>query len=740
MTRNVLIIHPDSRSTRILFEYFQERGDRVRQAATSDEAYTIVAQNKTELVLFDLHTADNGWRGILDNIRQASTNTKILFTSDYPDPQHELRAKKDFGARVFLQQPFTRARIAQALWHLENDVQATLRVSTADRPKVRVPVRVKITFPYVILALLFALAASFIVSRVVLDTIEERFTNQLIEAGKLANDWMVQEEDRLLEFLRLLAHTRGVPEAVAAGNAESLREIALPLAVNNQEEAVEILDHNGVSVLSLRHQGGPHAEAFEASRGETIYNQWPFVWKALDGQVEAGRDKQAGLAQTSWGDYIYVAGPITDDSGMLVGVVLVGKSLPNLVSRIRQDILAQVTIYDLSGLPLASSLLSFEQESLRLDEELVSTIITNKDHQSLTRPISIASINYTEIVGPLEVREFAEPLDVAKGESSLGLVGVALAETFLARPSQVTRIQVFVLTSVAFLLVIGLGLYVANRITKPLMQVAEASAQVAQGNLDVQVDAGGDDEVAVLAHSFNEMVSGLQEGALYRDLLGRTVSPEVREELRQRLASGDLQLAGQDAEAAVLISDIRGFTTLSETEDSATVMTWLNEYFEELVPVITEYGGVVSKFEGDSVLAFFGILPRPLSPEEAAYQACQASLAIIEALNRLNDRRGERGDPPFTAGVGLNTGPVMAGALGSADRMHYTIIGDTVNTTARLEGLTRQFGSESSVVISQHTLFALGDRRHEFQVDSMGAHTVKGKAEQLLAYRLQRPK
>jgi adenylate cyclase len=261
---------------------------------------------------------------------------------------------------------------------------------------------------------------------------------------------------------------------------------------------------------------------------------------------------------------------------------------------------------------------------------------------------------------------------------------------------------------------------------------------VAEGNLDVQVQATGNDEVAVLAHSFNHMVGGLREGSLYRDLLGRTVSPEVREELRRGFASGELRLEGHDAIATVLVSDIRSFTRLSETVDSTTVMTWLNEYFDEMVPIVTDHGGIVSKFEGDAALAFFGILPRPLPPEESAYQACLAALAILEAMDTLNERRVARGDPPFITGIGINTGPVTAGGLGSTDRLHYTIIGDTVNTTARLQNLTRQFGQESSAVISQHALFALHQQRHDFELESLGVHNVKGKEEQLLVYRLKR--
>jgi len=289
---------------------------------------------------------------------------------------------------------------------------------------------------------------------------------------------------------------------------------------------------------------------------------------------------------------------------------------------------------------------------------------------------------------------------------------------------------------VTFVLIIFLGIFLANRITRPLLQVVRASTEVADGNLDVQVQSTGNDEVAVLAHSFNKMVSGLREGSLYRDLLGRTVSPEVREELRRSFASGDLRLEGQDTVATVLVSDIRGFTRLSETEDPTTILNWLNDYFGELIPIITAYGGVISKLEGDTLLAFFGILPRLLPPQESADQSCQAALAILDAAKNLNERRVGHGEPPLTTGISINTGPVTAGGLGSADRLHYTIIGDTVNTTELLEGVTHQFGEESSAVISQHTLFALRDRRHGFELESLGVQNIRGKEEQLLVYRL----
>lgn len=603
-------------------------------------------------------------------------------------------------------------------------------------PRIRVPVRLKITLPYVLLALVLAIAVAYVVSQVVLDTIEERFTNQLIEAGKLTTDWLVQEEDRLLETLRLVAYTGEVAENLVAGDAERLRELVLPIAVNYQEDVIDILDQQGASVLSLRHRQGGKLEEYDASRGETVFSQWDFVAKVLDQQVTTGRDKYAGLARTLWGDYLYVAGPIRDDQGVPVGVVLVGKSLPNLVRQIRQDTLAHTTIYDLNGHGLVSTLLLSNETNHALSPETVALILARKNDSSLRRSLAVASLNYTEIVGPWAVGQTPARRDELDNQNDVGLLGVALPQTFLVRPSQITRLQIFLLTAVAFVLIIVVGIYLSNRITRPLLRVVRASAEVAEGNLEVQVEAGGNDEVAVLAHSFNRMVGGLREGSLYRDLLGRTVSPEVREELRRSFASGEIRLEGQEAVATVLVSHLRGFTTLAETEDPTTVLTWLNEYYGELIPILTAHDGVISKLEGDILLAFFGILPRRLTPQKSAYQATLAALAILTTGTRLNVQRGERGEPPLITSLSLNTGPVTAGGLGSADRLHYTIIGDTVNTAELLQSATRQFGEESSAIISQHTLFALREQRRQFELEALGVHNIRGKEEQLLIYRL----
>src|SRR3990172_1131392 len=720
---HVIILQSDLAAVQSLSDFFTQRGDLVSPTTDPNEANALL-RRRPDLAILDLHLSDNQLAAFLQEARQESPDTKILVTSQYPDAERKLQAKEQ-GAQVFLQPPFTRSRVERALHRLEPIPAEAQQAALAQvpLPRVRLPVRIKLTLPYVLLAAAFAAAAAYLVNRYVLESVQDRFARQLSEAGILTADSMVAEERKLLETLRYVANTQGVPDAVVAAEAELLRDIALPIAVNKQDEAVEILDLRGVSLLSLRHMAQGGLGDYEVKRGEEVFGQWDFVQNVLAQTVDDQGDKYAGLARAPWGDYFYVAGPIKDQSSQLVGVILVGKSLPTLVRQIRQETLAHITLYDSNGQLLAST---FEQDLAALTPEEVRAALDQQDQASHIRNFELPGGQYSEIVGPWE----------ARGGGDIGLIGTSLTQGLLVRPTQITVVQAYVVVTIAFLLVIFVGVYLANQITRLLLQVTRASAQVAQGNLDIKVASRGDDEVALLANSFNVMVSRLQEGSVYRDLLGRAVSPEVREQLRRSFESGDLRLEGQTTEATVMMTDIRSFTTVSERQEPTTVLRWLNEYFGELVPIVTAYGGVVDKFEGDAMLAFFGLLPSPLGPQESAYNACQAAQEMLEVIDQLNAQREKRGDPPFITGIGINTGPVTAGGLGTADRLSYTVIGDTVNTVQRLESFTRQLGA-SSAVIGQTTYEALQDKQFELNLEALGSFSLKGKREAVSIYRLR---
>ena len=359
----------------------------------------------------------------------------------------------------------------------------------------RFSLREKIILPYLALALLLAIGAAFIGTRIVFDSIEERFINQLIEAGKLSSEWMVKEESRLLESQRLLAHAEGVLEAVQAGDAEKLRTLAYPIAVNSGEEAVEFLDSQGATLLSMHHRAGGNVEDYEFSRGDETFKQLDFVQKNMKGQADALGDKYAAVVQTRCGQYFYVSGSINDAKGKLVGIVLVGKSLDTLVRQIREATLAQVTLYTSEGQPMATTLLQAQP----LNAETAASTLAQKDSQSFERDLVASDIDHVEVVGAWQVRH----------GSNLGLMGVAFAKNFLILVSQNTWVQLLLSILIALVLVVAIGYFVSNRISGPILKLEQATSQVAQGDLKVQVPPIGNDEVAMLADRFNRMVVSL---------------------------------------------------------------------------------------------------------------------------------------------------------------------------------------------------------------------------------------
>lgn len=390
------------------------------------------------------------------------------------------------------------------IWHkmtTSNHVYETVRGSAQEQlPRVKVPIRIKIILPYLLLAFCLALGAAYLVTQIVFDSLEERFTNQLIESGKLASEWMYREEERLLATLRLVANTEGLPGAIKDRQAERIRELTYGIAVENREEAVEILDDRGYLLYSMRHIRGGNVEEYEfAKEGDQYFLRYDFVRKVVQKQPDGYSDKYSGWVQADWGDYFYIAGPVRDGDGNQIATVLIGKDLQTITRQMREETLAQVTIYDLAGDVIASTF----SQPITLDSDTVADLLRNQDASSLRRTqrdLKVTNIEYQEIIGPWEVRE----------NRDIGALGVALPKSFYVRPSRVTRLQVLLLMSATFFFVILLGANLARVITRPLISLMRASTQVSKGDLEVRVQPESDDEVAVLTEAFNQMVASLQ--------------------------------------------------------------------------------------------------------------------------------------------------------------------------------------------------------------------------------------
>lgn len=204
----------------------------------------------------------------------------------------------------------------------------------------------------------------------------------------------------------------------------------------------------------------------------------------------------------------------------------------------------------------------------------------------------------------------------------------------------------------------------------------------------------------------------------------RYMTKEVAEKL---LESGESALGGTAQTATVLFSDIRGFTTISEDLGARDTVAMLNDYFTGMVDVILKRGGMLDKYIGDAIMAIFGV---PFTGEEDAANAFHVANEMIRVLNTLNDKRVENGHDAIRIGVGLNTGDLIAGNIGSPKRMDYTVIGDSVNLAARLEGATKSYGVK--VLLSQSTLDAL--EGVPVCVRELDLIQVKGKTQPVAIY------
>ncbi|OIP53368.1 MAG: adenylate/guanylate cyclase domain-containing protein [Helicobacteraceae bacterium CG2_30_36_10] len=228
---------------------------------------------------------------------------------------------------------------------------------------------------------------------------------------------------------------------------------------------------------------------------------------------------------------------------------------------------------------------------------------------------------------------------------------------------------------------------------------------------------------AVEALAFNIQEKG---GRFLRDAFSSYLSADLLNQLIQNPEA--LALGGEKKELTILFSDIRGFTTISESMDPVSLITLLNRYFTPMTNSVLEHGGMLDKYIGDAVMAFFNA---PVDVKEHANAGCETALEVIERLDALNIELAKEGIPPIKIGIGLNTAEVVVGNMGSDTRFNYTVIGDGVNLSSRVEGLTKNYGV--SILITEFTVAKL---TKDFVYRKIEPVKVKGKDEAVLLYEL----
>jgi adenylate cyclase len=289
------------------------------------------------------------------------------------------------------------------------------------------------------------------------------------------------------------------------------------------------------------------------------------------------------------------------------------------------------------------------------------------------------------------------------------------------------------LTIIVLSAVIIIIYFFGKKLTRPIIRLLGATKRIKEGDYNVRIRPASHDEIGELTNAFVDMGKGLEEREKIKTTFGKFVNPEIVERLTK---SDDLKLGGERKNVAIMFTDIRDFTSISEKLEPEEVVEFLNSYLTEMVECVDRTGGLVDKFIGDAIMAEWGIL---VSKGNDTENAINTALMMRKALLEFNRIRADQKKPLIKMGCGINTGPVLAGQIGSMDRMEITVIGDAVNLASRIESLNKPFGTD--IIISEESYNLVRDI---FVVEKMSPIMVKGKEEPQLIFavlgRLDDPK
>jgi class 3 adenylate cyclase len=286
------------------------------------------------------------------------------------------------------------------------------------------------------------------------------------------------------------------------------------------------------------------------------------------------------------------------------------------------------------------------------------------------------------------------------------------------RDQRTRRLQMLGFAAIALAGALGLSLMLSNSLAVPIRELVAGTHEIQRGNFDVRVAVRSRDEIGQLTASFNEMAGELALKERYRHVLNMVSDEKIATEL----VRGNLVLGGERREISVLFCDIRGFTALTERMAPEEVIEVLNDHMTALTRVVKEHEGVVDKFVGDLIMALFGA---PVRHGDDAVAAARCAVRMIEERETLNRTSRHK----IQVGIGVATGEAVAGCMGSADRLNYTVLGERVNLASRLCAKA----GPMQVIIDQTTYERLGHAAH---VDALQPLALKGFSDPVPAYRL----
>jgi class 3 adenylate cyclase len=270
--------------------------------------------------------------------------------------------------------------------------------------------------------------------------------------------------------------------------------------------------------------------------------------------------------------------------------------------------------------------------------------------------------------------------------------------------------DVLIAIGVAVAVSLVLTFLLASSVLRPINDIEEGIEAVREGRFGVTVPVTTPDEIGHLSAAFNQMSQGLAERERIRAAFGTYLDRNVAD----HILNADPEAGGIDLDVSLLFCDVRGFTEFAATSDARHVVASLNRLFEAVVPIIASHGGHVNKFIGDGLLAVFGA---PESHADHAERAVRCAIAMAQRVNH-------GGSGLLGVGIGVNSGRVVAGSIGGAGRLDYSVIGDAVNVASRVEKATRDLDNE--ILITEETRQQVGQA---IELEDRGLITLRGKPD-----------
>lgn len=326
---------------------------------------------------------------------------------------------------------------------------------------------------------------------------------------------------------------------------------------------------------------------------------------------------------------------------------------------------------------------------------------------------------------PWPVISFIQPITFQ--DVTTGFALVTFSQVAMSAYANEAIHAIVAATILVIVLGIGVAFAMGRRITQPIDQLVQASHAIGQGDYKFRFNERRKDELGLLMQAFNEMAQGMLEKSQVKSALSRYVSPSVAREILSNL--DEVGLSGKRVDGSVIFADIKGFTQISESIRPEDLVSMLNRYFTLVTKACEINHGMVDKYMGDGVMLVFGA-PEP--DEDHAFHAITCGLLIHRLIEHENRKRATENLFPVQFRIGINTGSMLAGNMGSRSRMEYTVVGDTVNLASRLCGIT----NANEIVISRE-MYLRKDVQRRVLAGEYQAIRLRGISQPVYTYRVE---